>query len=155
MGLVKIRFWHPGRFLRNIEPFLHRFFFVLRCKISHVEVSIGDGSSLHGCTVFSKGDGGELVVGKNCVLHNCTFGFYGSQGKIVVGDSSIINARKDARTGLYVKDGTSITVGNRCLFSNSVEIATTDWHRIVDEDDRLLNENKDKRYSYWGTCLDL
>ena len=122
---------------------LRRVFFVLRGKVSHVKVSIGEGSSFYGCKVFSKGNGGELFIGKNCVLRNCTFGFYGSQGKIIVGDSSRINARRDARTGLFVKDGTSITIGNGSLFSNSVEIATTDWHRIVDKDDRLLNDNKD------------
>ena len=134
---------HPRRFLRNIELFLHRVYFVLRCKVSHVQFSIGEGSSFYGCKVFSKGVGGELVIGENCVLRNCTFGFYGSSGKIIVGDASKINARKDARTGLYVKDGTVITVGEKSLFSNSVEISTTDWHRIVDEDDCFLNVNKD------------
>ena len=131
---------HPRRFLRNIELFLHRVYFVLRCKVSHVQFSIGEGSSFYGCKVFSKGVGGELVIGENCVLRNCTFGFYGSSGKIIVGDASKINARKDARTGLYVKDGTVITVGEKSLFSNSVEISTTDWHRIVDEDDCFLNQ---------------
>ena len=61
---------------------------------------------------------------------------------IVVGDSTKINARRDARTGLYVKDKTSIRVGERGLISNSVEIATTDWHWIVDEEGRILNENQ-------------
>ena len=71
------------------------------------------------------------------------FAFYGEGGSIVVGESTTINARRDARTGLCVKDATSIRIGERGLISNSVEIATTDWHRIVDENDNMLNVNQD------------
>lgn len=102
---------------------------------------VGNNSCFYGCRVCSKGHG-EIIIGDNCIIRNCTFGFYGTSGKITVGSGTTINARPDARTGLYVKDGTSIFIGGRSLISNSVEIATTDWHWIVDEKGNWLNENR-------------
>ena len=104
---------------------------------------MGRNCRIRGCRVFVPEGGGLVIIGDNCVILNCTFAFYGKGGLIVVGDSTKINARRDARTGLYVKDKTSIRIGDRGLISNSVEIATTDWHWIVDEEEHLLNENKD------------
>ena len=103
---------------------------------------MGRNCRMRGCRVFVPKGSGRVVIGDNCVILNCTFAFYGEGGLIVVGDSTKINARRDARTGLYVKDKTSIRVGERGLISNSVEIATTDWHWIVDEEGRILNENQ-------------
>ena len=133
---------HPRRYLRDVGRAIRKSMFIFQCKVYHVKCHIGKGSNLYGCRVVSKGEG-SIIIGQNCILRNCTFGFYGSSGKIVLGDESKINARHDARTGLYVKDGTSITIGVRSLFSNSIEIATTDWHRIVDAEEHALNENRD------------
>ena len=137
-----MKYFHPKRQWRRFLLALRRVCFIYQCKIHNVACHVGNNSLLRGCRVASNGSGG-IYIGDNCTIRNCTFGFYGASGKIIVGEGSTINARPDARTGLYVKDGTSITLGERCLVSNSVEIATTDWHRIVDGDGHMLNDNRD------------
>lgn len=133
---------HPRRYLRVMERALRKFFFISRCKVCHVRCQIGKDSWLYGCRVVSKGSG-EIFIGDKCIIRNCTFAFYGASGKIEIGNGSTINARPDARTGFYVKDGTSISIGERSLFSNSIEVATTDWHRMVDEEGNTINVNMD------------
>ena len=135
--------FHPRRLWRAFIQFLRNAPFVLSCRVRHVDVRIGRNCRMTGCRVQVRKGNGRLVIGDNCVFRYCTFAYYGEGGSIVVGNSTTINARRDARTGLYVKDGTSISIGERGLISNSVEIATTDWHWIVNEERRILNENKD------------
>ena len=141
-----MKFFHPRRLWRTFIQALRNAPFVLCCRIRHVDVRIGRNCRMTGCRVQVRKGNGRLVIGDNCVFRYCTFAFYGDGGSIVVGNSSTINARRDARTGLYVKDRTSISIGERGLISNSVEIATTDWHWIVDEEGRKLNENRDVHF---------
>lgn len=39
-------------------------------------------------------------------------------------------------------DYCSIIIGDGCLISNNVEIHTTDYHKIYDKSQKLLNKNK-------------
>ena len=133
---------HPRRLLKYSVIALRSVCFAFQCKFHHVKFYVGNNTSLYRCKVASKGKG-IIIIGDNCIIRNCTFGFYGLSGTIYIGSGTKINARHDARTGLYVKDGTTITIGERSLISNSVEIATTDWHKIVDEEGNMLNVNRD------------
>ena len=138
-----MRLLHPRRIWRSFLRKLRNGLFVLRCRFRHVDCRLGKYCRLEGCRVFVRESGGRIVIADNCNIRNCTFAFYGEGGSIVVGESTTINARRDARTGLCVKDATSIRIGERGLISNSVEIATTDWHRIYDSEGNVLNPDKD------------
>lgn len=137
-----MKFFHPRRIWRSCVGLLRKRLFISKCYIHHIDCHIGENTQLLGCRVMAKGKG-SIFIGDNCVIRNCTFNFYGSPGMIIVGKDVTINARPDARTGLYVKNGTTITIGGKSLISNSVEITTTDWHWIVDDAGCQLNEDKD------------
>lgn len=134
--------FHPRRLVRKMIPWCEASFFRLKCRIRHVHCEIGENTHIRHCTVESKKDG-ILVIGSNCTLHGATFGFYGSGGRIELKDWVYINAYPWARTKFYVSDHAAIRVGSDCLFSNTVEIATTDWHRISDGEGNVLNPDKD------------
>lgn len=60
-------------------------------------------------------------------------------------DRVYINAYSWARASFFVKDNSTILVGDDCLFSNSIDISTTDWHYIIDERNTIINPEKNVR----------
>lgn len=55
----------------------------------------------------------------------------GKNNTIVLGDRVVINASKQQPTYINACEGTTITIGDYCLFSNNIEIHTTDYHKIL------------------------
>lgn len=134
---------HPRRFFRGVYCFLSNFPFLLRCKLHHIDFVIGHNSFLRGCSIVTKGRNGKLVIGNNCSIKDTVFRYYDAGGTIVINDKVTINARPDAKTQLCVKGETRVEIGERCLLSNTIDIATTDWHCIVDEQGERTNLDKD------------
>ena len=62
---------------------------------------------------------------------------------IVVKNRVVINARPEAKTRLFVKDRSSIVIDDDCLLSNTIDISTTDWHSVLDENGKKCNFEKD------------
>ena len=54
-----------------------------------------------------------------------------------------INAFPRARVSFSVKNQSRILIGEGCLFSNSIDVSTTDWHRVFDDSGNVLNPEKD------------
>lgn len=95
----------------------------------------------------------KIIIGKNVKLRNCIFEIHGSQNIITIGDNCIlwgtriytncgnnklfigkgtkINASKNQRTTINPCNGSEIYIGNNCLLSNSIELHTTDYHKII------------------------
>lgn len=134
---------HPHRLWKSFLRKLRNGLFMLQCRFRHVDCRLGNNCRLEDCRIFVPEGSGQIVIGDNCVIRYCTFAFYGHRGLTVIGDHSIINGRQDARTGLYVKDHTTLTIGRRSMISNLVEISTTDWHWIIDNEGAVVNENRD------------
>lgn len=109
--------------------------------IHHVRCVIGKNTHIHHCSVKSKRDG-TIVIGTDCTLNGVLFGFYGSGGRIEISDNVLINAYRNRFVSLFVNDQSMIKIGSRCLFSNSIDISTTDWHRVFDENGNHLNPDK-------------
>ncbi len=117
--------------------------FVVKCRIHHVHCVIGNNSLLTGCTVKTKRKNGELFIGNDCVIKNTVFNYYGVGGKIAINNHVKINARPEAKTRLFVKNESSIVIDDDCLLSNTIDISTTDWHSVIDENGQKYNYEKD------------
>ena len=98
---------------------------------------------LKGCSAKTKRKDGKLIVGDNCLIRNTVFNFYGEGGKIIIKNCVNINARIEAKTRLFVKDNSSIVIDDDCLLSNTIDISTTDWHSVIDEQGERINYKKD------------
>lgn len=142
---------HPRRLVRKMIPWCETSFFRLKCRIKHVRCEIGVNTHIRHCTVQSKKDG-ILVIGSNCTLHGAAFGFYGSGGRIELKDRVYINAYPWAQTKFFVSDHAAIRIGSDCLFSNTIDVATTDWHRIYDSEGNVLNPDKDVQIGMHVWC---
>lgn len=134
--------FHPRRFVRRMIPWCEGFIFRLKCRIKHVHCEIGENTRIRHCRVESKKDG-VLIIGSNCTLQGAKFCFYGCEGRIELKDRVYINAYPWARASFFVSGHSAIRVGSDCLFSNTVDVATTDWHRIYDQEGNVLNPDKD------------
>lgn len=122
--------------------------FWAQCRIHHVRCEIGENTRIRHCRVKSKIDG-VLIIGANCTLRGAYFGFYGSGGRIEMKDNVLVNAYPNRWASFFVKDQSSILVESGCLFSNTIDISTTDWHRVFDEDGNHLNPDKDIYIGKW------
>ena len=64
------------------------------------------------------------------------------KNKLVIGKNTVVNASKQQRTLFNPCEGGGIFIGDNCLFSNSIELHTTDYHKIL-VSGRRNNEPKD------------
>lgn len=84
-----------------------------------------------------------LKIGDDCYLKNAVFGFYGPNSRIVLRDGTEVNAHEKGRETYFLcGEDTEISVGENCLFSNSIILCTTDFHRIYDESGMMINGNR-------------
>lgn len=137
-----LRFFHPRRFLRKLKYWLGALSFRVQCRINHVKYNIGENVRIWRCKVVSKKDG-IIIIGNDCILRGAAFCFYGNGGRIELRDKVFINAYPWARTSFYVNNSSSILIENDCLFSNTIDVSTTDWHSIYDDKGTRLNPEKD------------
>lgn len=134
--------FHPRKLFNCIRREFFNRCFAIKCKIHRIVYEIGENSEIYKCSVCSKKNG-KIIIGNNCRLKHCVFNFYGDGGKIIIKDHVVFNARPEAKTRLFVKNESSIVIDDDCLFSNSIDISTTDWHSVIDENGRRINLEKD------------
>ena len=55
----------------------------------------------------------------------------GNGNSVIIGNNVVVNAMKKSKTCFNACGGQSITIEDNCLFSNGIEIHTTDYHHIL------------------------
>ena len=80
-------------------------------------VEIGEGTSINGAEIWIEDDVNRVIIGENTTL--C--------GKI----------------HLACTEGTTISIGNRCLFSSEIVFRTGDSHSVVNMDGERINPAAD------------
>lgn len=139
-------FLHPRRICRKYGKRLENWFFNtmfrIKCKYTHVSVTIGKGSVVKGCTVKTNING-YISIGEDCDIRSVVFRFFGEGAKLILLDRIVINAHSDSKVFLNAKGMTKITIGSGCLFSNTIDISTTDWHQVLDENGERVNLDRD------------
>lgn len=135
--------FHPLRRYRNFMKSVANRCFILRCALNNIKCTIGKGSVVKGCSLTSRGSG-IIKIGDYCDIRHTCFKFYDDGGCIDIRNYVFFNARPKHRNGIMsVKGHTKITIDEECLFSNSIDIATTDWHAVIDKNGDRINHDKD------------
>lgn len=96
----------------------------------HSQILLSKKADLRNCTFCLSGVNNTIVIGDYCSLDGVVFYTNSSNNSIIIGNDVRINASKDCPTRLNACNGCSITIGDGCLFSNNIEIHTTDYHPI-------------------------
>lgn len=129
---------HPRRYFRKLRRWFHNCSFVLSCRCKGIKVSIGDNTILSHCSVH--GDKTcEIIIEDNCSISYSSFRFYGEGGRIIIRERTGINSFSSGRTSFFVRGKTCIEIGKDCLIAHTVDIATTDFHSVLDSDRRVMN----------------
>jgi len=118
-------------------------------KIINIETNEVTGTPIANekCSLKFKGQNAKVIFGKGVKLTNVTIIFSGSGGTLIIedgcqliGDLRIVGngqlkiGRKtkfNKPCWIQASNGTSITIGQNCLFAN-VRIRTSDMHSIID-----------------------
>lgn len=100
---------------------------------------------------FRKGTNNILEIGENTTITNSEVVFYGSNNRVSLGKNGFFNGLKIivegdnckvrigddgfilGATQIYVVDGSTFSMGNGCMFSDVIDIRTTDNHCILDK----------------------
>lgn len=112
------------------------------CRLTRKKKLITGVSRLIDCSFQINGNGSAVIIGDGCVIKGLNVLICGDNTKIVIGDNVHINASKRCPTIFNAFYGANITIGNDCLFSNSIELHTTDYHSIISARGGRLNYPK-------------
>ena len=118
---------HRNMFFRNNNYF--KYLFNQNGNIIRIDKS----SNLYNCNFTILGGGNLIVVEQGCNLCGLNIFMEGDNNIIVIGKNSTVNASRKSETHFNACNGRSIIIGSSCLFSNGIELHTTDYHTIFDE----------------------
>jgi acetyltransferase-like isoleucine patch superfamily enzyme len=100
-------------------------------------------SILNDCTIKIVGLNNELFIDEFCSLSGMSILINGNNNKVKIGKRVIINASKIQPTIICASGGKTILIGDDCLFSNNIEIHTSDYHKIFNLDGEVINSPDD------------
>ncbi len=101
-------------------------------------------SRIKGCRFSVSGNGSRIIIGDGCVIKGLNCLLFGDDSQVIIGNNVHINASKHFPTVMNAVNGTKIIIGDECLFSNSIELHTTDYHPIYEiGDGKAINNAKD------------
>lgn len=86
----------------------------------------------------------KIIFQDNVNVNGLRILIVGNNNLIQFGESTVVNASKIQPTTINVIGGKKIIIGKGCLFSNNIEIHTSDYHKIFNQiKGNLLNPDKD------------
>ena len=101
-------------------------------------ISIGCGVKLINCRFNILGNNVKISIGDNCFLRDVEFWVENDNGYIDIHN----NTRLTGQTQLASIEGSSITIGEACLFSSNIHIRTGDSHSILDMNQIRINPSQ-------------
>jgi acetyltransferase-like isoleucine patch superfamily enzyme len=113
---------------------------ILRTKIDIAgasEVVLEQGVRLRNAEVLIRGNANSLVIEKSSNFSG-RIELYGDGNTVRIGEGTSIRGAL-----LVAHNGRKIEIGGGCLFSQNVELRTTDSHKIFDAGGVRINEDKD------------
>lgn len=105
------------------------------------QIIIGNQSILYNCTFLIKGNNNKIIIGENCKFNKVSFWISGDNNTIIIGANTTVGKRCEFAT----LEGTSITIGNDCMFSHDIRLRTSDSHSIINCDGVRINYAKSIR----------
>jgi len=120
-------------------------------------------AKLENTNIIISGNDNKIIISDNCLLVNLDINITGNNHTFKIDNNSAIRGGKidfedngntfsvgiqtDINADFYAalcENNKSITIGNNCLFSNTVRMRVSDSHPIVDMNtEELLNSGKD------------
>ncbi|MGF1706169.1 acyltransferase [Enterovibrio baiacu] len=119
----------------------HRLFLTLRNKVkvqSGNTVNIASTTRIRQCHISIKGKGNTLTVDDGANLRGVQIELNGNNCSLTIGKYSVIGE------GCYLsarENGTTLSIGENCMFSRNVKVMTSDGHDILCANKRINPAN--------------
>ena len=92
------------------------------------EVIVLDFNSLIDCRIIIRGNNNKVYIGNNNRLNETELWIEDDGNRISIGDENVVAGSVQ----IAVIEGTSVDIGNDCLFSKDISLRTGDSHSILD-----------------------
>lgn len=131
-------------------------------------VEIRDNVEINGSdqqTIFMQGNNNHIIIESGCRISNTSFFIVGSNNKITIsknvstmatefhierdnntifiGENTSMHGRGTKTVHFALDEGTNVVVGEDCMFSNDIQIRSSDSHSILDLGGKRLNQADD------------
>lgn len=100
------------------------------------------GGVIRNSRIIINGSNSSVTIDENCVMNHTDIILYGDNAHCIIGKNVTFNSFKTAETGINVSQNTTLSIGDDSLFSNSIGIYTTDFHKIMNSDGIQINVDK-------------
>ena len=102
-------------------------------------VIIDANAFLNDCSIKIYGNNNVIHIGENCNLNGCVFWLEDDNNEILIDGFVTVNGN----TSFACIEGTTISVGNDCMFSSGITLRTGDSHSLTDMDSKRKNFSED------------
>lgn len=117
--------------------------YMKNCKINingrNNHIVIHDFCRLINCSITVLGNNNNIIIGRRCYLNEANLYMEDNNNCIQIGNHTSI----DGKTELSCIEGTTITIGEDCMFSRNIHLRTGDAHTIVNLKQERINPSKD------------
>lgn len=105
-------------------------------------IAIHNTCRIRNTTFTINGKNNTIEIDAKCEINGVRFLILGDNNRIYIGEGTIINATPQQPTIINVVEGTTVSIGKGCLFSNSIELHTSDYHGIYNSKGERINAEK-------------
>lgn len=150
-------------FLKSVLKRMRNTFYTSLFRIikKRLSLTLGKNVMLRGCSVIQNGGGNSLILEDGAQLTACKFSLFGKNNRVIIHKNARLNditfwtedennlieignqSSMEGQSQLAACEGTSIIIGDDCMFSNQVNFSTTDSHAIEDLEGKRINPAKD------------
>ena len=88
-------------------------------------------------------EGGGIIIGKKGLIHSLSVTQFSTKSKVCIGNNCFINGGHRNRVVMNMHEERSIIIGDDCIFSNNIEMHTTDYHSVTDDNGKRTNHAND------------
>lgn len=92
---------------------------------------------------FISGDNNNIHISEQCSSMSVEFHIEQSENAIYVGKGTTMHGRGARTIHIALDEGTRVEIGEDCMFSNDIQIRTSDSHSILDLEGNRLNRARD------------
>ena len=100
-------------------------------------LTIGKGTWVEKCAFHFAGDNNVVEIGENCAMHGLELWISGGS-RVFIGNQTYANGH----SLIACYESTTVDIGERCLFADSVTLRTGDGHSVLDAEGRRTNPSR-------------
>lgn len=107
------------------------------------QVIIGKECTLRSSEIIIEGNHNKIIIGENFSSYNAGFHLGQDNNEVCIGSGTTLHGRNYHAVHFELYEGSRIIVGTDCMFSNGIQIHSSDSHSIVDLNGKRLNPAED------------